>query len=504
MFKDRDFDSKAGLLPNGETLVQDLELKLLFDAMANGDDFLLKVAKSGVLSSLKDVETISYRQDILRDCLKSPSVIRKMYEIAVESVDAEKKTYFGFYTRYIAGILDSSIAAMNLFLETLGKLRKIADEHSGDFESEGFGRFFSMIEDELSDEYLETVKEYLEELKFDDGILIGEKLGEGNKGKDYVLRKPHPDKRKWFERIFSRKDQEYAFRIDDRDERGAKALSDLKDRGINPVANALAKSAGHVLDFFTVLRRELAFYIGAMNLHDRLKTLGNPTCFPSPILSDDRKLFFESLYEPSLALILNGKIVGNDLDADSKALFVVTGANRGGKSVFLRSIGTSRLMMQCGIFVPAKSFSANVCNGFFTHYKREEDAWMNSGKFDEEMSRMNEIAEKVKPGSIVMFNESFATTNEKEGSEIAGQIVTALVEKGVEVFFVTHMYKFANSMYEKEDGGMMFLKAERFGDGTRSFRIKEGIPLQTSYGVDLYEKVFGTDEIRDENRYSRI
>ena len=45
------------------------------------------------------------------------------------------------------------------------------------------------------------------------------------------------------------------------------------------------------------------------------------------------------------------------------------------------------------MFVAAESFAANVCAGIFTHFKREEDATMTSGKLDEELARMSAIAE---------------------------------------------------------------------------------------------------------------
>src|SRR5438552_1876335 len=94
------------------------------------------------------------------------------------------------------------------------------------------------------------------------------------------------------------------------------------------------------------------------------------------------------------------------------------------------------------MFAPAESFSANVCDGLFTHYKREEDATMKSGKLDEELSRMSQIVDQITPGSMVLFNESFAATNEREGSEIAKQIVSALLEEHIKMFFVTHLYEF--------------------------------------------------------------
>ena len=64
-------------------------------------------------------------------------------------------------------------------------------------------------------------------------------------------------------------------------------------------------------------------------------------------------------------------------------------------------------MMQAGMFVSAKSFTSEVCDGIFTHHKREEDASMESGKWDEELSRMSEIVDDVKSNSLLLFNKSF-------------------------------------------------------------------------------------------------
>ena len=65
-------------------------------------------------------------------------------------------------------------------------------------------------------------------------------------------------------------------------------------------------------------------------------------------------------------------MVGNDVHGGGKSLVVITGANQGGKSTFLRSVGLAQLMMQCGMFVAAE-VTGPVCTGVFTHYKREED-----------------------------------------------------------------------------------------------------------------------------------
>jgi DNA mismatch repair ATPase MutS len=170
---------------------------------------------------------------------------------------------------------------------------------------------------------------------------------------------------------------------------------------------------------------------------------------------------------------------------------MISGANQGGKSTFLRSVGLAQLMMQCGMFVGARSLRVNVCDGVFTHYKREEDEAMQSGKLDEELARMSLIVDHITPNCLLLCNESFAATNEREGSQIARQVVTALIESGIKVLFVTHMFDLANGFYGQRLDTALFLRAERGSEGARPFKLAEGKPLPTSYGEDSYQRIFG-------------
>jgi hypothetical protein len=43
---------------------------------------------------------------------------------------------------------------------------------------------------------------------------------------------------------------------------------------------------------------------------------------------------------------------------------------------------------------------------------------------------------------------------------------------------------------EKYNDDAYFLRAERISDGKRSFKLKEELPLKTSYGLDLYNNLF--------------
>jgi len=492
MYSDRDFDPTQKLPWNEHALIQDLELTTLFEAMARGDEFLYTVARQAVLTSLSDPEMIRYRQDVLRDCLKNGEVVRQIYQLPIEAIQKRRSNWLGIFGTSPSAILMGGVGMLEMFVGQLKKLRRIADEHAEGFESKGFKRFFAMVKQELDDDYFAVVDAHLKTLRFRDGILLSAALGQGNEGTDYILHKPRQKQRNLVKRILEPRPETYTFSLDPRDEAGATALANLENRGVNLVANAVAQSADHIDSFFDMLRLELAFYIGCLNLYEQLTQLGEPTTFPLPVDVSERRHSFAGLYDVCLALTMKQRVVGNDVNADNKDLVIITGANQGGKSTFLRSIGLAQLMMQCGMFVPAESFCANACSGLFTHYKREEDKAMKSGKLDEELGRMSAIVDHLAADGMVLFNESFAATNEREGSEIARQIVSALLEKRIKVFFVTHQYEFAHSMVDRASDGAIFLRAERLADGTRTFRLVEGEPLQTSYGKDLYDSIFGT------------
>ena len=493
-----DFDPRSGLPWNAEALTTDLALNTLFNAMARDDDCVFEVARKVILTGATgDLDTIRYRQDILQDCLSQPAVVRELYALAVDANEKQKRHYLGgVLSRYPDVVLRDAIETMATFLVYLKKLRRITDLHAHRFVSEGWAEFFAMLKRDLGEEYFTVVQDHLEELGFRNGELLTAELGKANKGSQYVLHRV-PYRRRtwwtWWTGLFEEKPLVYRFELAPRDEAGSRALAELRNRGISLAANALGQSADHVRDFFSMLRTELAFYIGCVNLRERLARKGEPTCMPMPAAADEERLSCRGLYDVGLTLSVDRRVVGNDANADRKDLVIITGPNTGGKSTFLRSVGVAQLMMQSGMFIPAESFNASLCDGLFTHYKREEDVSMESGKFDEELSRMSDIVDHVASHSMLLFNESFAATNEREGSEIARQILSALLERGVRAFCVTHMYELAHGFYEGNIGNVLFLRAGRQADGARTFKLIEGEPLSTSFGEDLYTSVFSAD-----------
>lgn len=495
LFADRDFAPRTTVPISERGLIEDLELETIITTMAAGDAGVAEVAREAMLAGVTDIDVILYRQSALKDCIENAAEVRELYKLVVETIDAERHAFLlGMMGRTPSSVLFRAVGLLELLEGRLQGLRSLADRRASAFTSTAFANLFEMLRKNLSDAYLKSIHDQLWRLRFPNGLLLSAGLGNGNKGTDYVLRKGGvPDG--WLRRALKgRVEQAHSFRIADQDESGARALTALKDRGIASVADALAQSTDHILSFFMMMQTELAFYVGCLNLHDALASLGRSTCTPQPCEASDAKRSAMGLYDASLALTLGGSVIENDFQGDGKPLVIITGANRGGKSTFLRSIGVAQLMMQCGMFVAAQSFAASVCERLFTHYKREEDPTMRSGKFDEELSRMSAIVDNLVPSSLLLLNESFSATAESEGAEIARQVVTALLERSVTVYFVTHQYELAASFGPAGDRNVLFLRAERHDDGTRTFKIKPGAALQTSYGKDLFDRIFGVAE----------
>jgi len=433
---------------------------------------------------------------VLADCLANRAAVQQMYNIAsaVDGIELRRKVFLGgLNSRDPDLILRRSVRILELLTTTLRQLSSLADEHVAQFSSAGFRQLFSMLSEQLSDHYLTQVDEYLREFHLPRGVLLSAQLGVGNEGDHHVLHQP-PRRSLWARLSGTRADNSAGagrgFVVDASDLAGAQALSKLAGRAINDVATQ-SPNRGTSAEFLRTAADGAGVLLGCLNLRDELSKRQVPMCFPVPTAIGTPRFQCRGLRDVGLCLTTGKKVAGNDVDADGKTLIVITGANEGGKSTFLRSVGTAQLMMQAGMFVTAEAFGANVRDGVFTHFNRKEDATLTRGKLEEELARMSAMVEYIGSTSLLLCNESFASTNELEGSQIARGIVHAMIESGVRVFFVTHLYDLADSLHARQDPADLFLRAERSPDGARTFRLSPGKPERTSYGEDSFRRIFG-------------
>jgi hypothetical protein len=497
---DRDFDRHQALPAHAADLIADLGLDVVIATMAGDDTLIEEIARRVLIPATPvDLETIRFRQAIVQDSRVHPDLIRTWYRLAGDALEAKRKSFFGFSHRLPSSILYGAIELLTSLIRLLEEIRGLAETHADRVTSLGLSSLCRTLTHELNPDYVARMRRHLDDLKFRRGVLIGARLGPGNESLVESLHEPPRDGPRWLARVFGNGGG-LTVRVSDRDEAGARILEDLRNRGINVAANAVAQATDHVVSFFERLRAELAFYVGALNLDDALTQIGAPTCMPIVEPPGTRRLSSRQLYDIALALTRKQRPVANDLDADGKQLLVVTGANQGGKSTFLRSVGLAHVMASAGLFAGADRLHADHHSSYFTHYRREEDADLRHGKFDEELARVSTIADAIAPQALALFNESFASTDAREGSEIGTQIVRALLDADVTVVFVTHLYPFARGWFDAHRSDVLFLQPERLPDGTRTFRLHEAPPEETSYGEDVYAQVFGSAGRDDDDR----
>jgi len=239
MYKNKDFVLDETLPKNSEILMQDLEVKTLLDAMSCKDDFIYKVSKQAIFCSLKSTEEVLYRQNILKDCLKNQDTVKSLYEFTIKALERKQDRWLGVFGRYPSSLLSSSISLLEMYFELLNDMRKIIHTNKKWFNSIGFKRFFSMIEKEINDEYQDTVKSHLKELRFKNGVLISTELGEAGTVKDYTLRRDKRAGKNWIQKILHKKQKEYTYTLHPRDDAGAKVLRNLRDEGLSEIAQTV-------------------------------------------------------------------------------------------------------------------------------------------------------------------------------------------------------------------------------------------------------------------------
>jgi hypothetical protein len=482
MFKNKDFEILKQYPYGKAALIADLEIKYILEDMAREDDMIYEAAKEALLTPLISIEDIEYRQEVLTDVLNNPTAARRLYEITLEAERETKKSSRWSSRRYLPSVFSTAVELLDIYMDRLLDLRLVADSNLDKFQSRAFKNLLVLLQNELGDDYIETAKNQLKDLKKSDGTLVSSSTGNYLQGIRYVLREKER-KGFWRRWLFAP-----SYKLEPRDNHGAEDMGERRNRAINEATNVLAQAAEHLQSFFTMLRQEVAFYVGCLNLSETIKEYGMPYSLPNMLTMDTYDRSWQKLYDISLLLTKKTQVIGNEMDTKEKRLYLITGANQGGKTTFLRSVGQAQLMAQCGMFVCADEFTIPIRNGIFTHFKREEDTTLTSGKLDEELIRMTEIVDHLNKNSLVLSNESFASTNEHEGSEINKQITKALIENQVEVFSVTHLYAYASSFNDEKT--VHYLRAERLDDHTRTFKIVKGEPLVTAYGKDLYDQIF--------------
>lgn len=458
---------------NGDAVAEDLGLADLYTAMAAGDDFIAEVAKAVVPVSLTDPDIIRYRQQVLADFCADPALLHELYAVATEATTVRRWTVM-------------ALQSLEGLVGLLRRLRQICEKHPAGT-SAGLRRFREILATQLDDDYLAVLEKHLAALYFEHGMLFSAALGTGNKIDHVILHEPPAAAKR---SLFGTRGGSTFTAFENFEFHDGDPLKIVTAPALAIVKAVVGRVAENVQGFFHQLRTELAFYLGCVNLRDRLTRTGVPICFPTPAPLGHPILSATDLRDPILTLG-GTDVIGTDIDAAAITFTVVTGANSGGKSTFLRAVGCARLMLQAGMFVTARTCTADLRDGLFTHFVRAEDPAMRHGRLDEELARLRALTDQLRPHGILLCNEPFASTNDRDAAAIADPILSALLDAGVQIVLVTHLHEFARQRYSAGYPTDLFLRAGRDPGGRRTYRLTPGAPEATSHGADIFAQVFG-------------
>ena len=280
------------------------------------------------------------------------------------------------------------------------------------------------------------------------------------------------------------------------------------DTVLNRMLDVMAKNLRRTLDKYSEMALtevadvipEFVYYIRFIDFLSNIEAKGFKLTKAKAVPKSEVSMEAKGFYNFKLALnLLNPKdLVVNDLDFDyDHTIYILTGANRGGKTTATQGIGLLYALAQGGVYVPADSFEFAPADCIYTHFPADEDQTMDLGRLGEECIRFKEIFTEATDSSLILMNETFSTTSFEEGYYIACDSIKALLTKGARTIYNTHMHKLGLDAEEfskdfKQKASSLVVKSD---GGKRSFKLAIAPPEGSSYAADIAKKYGVTYEM---------
>jgi DNA mismatch repair ATPase MutS len=279
-----------------------------------------------------------------------------------------------------------------------------------------------------------------------------------------------------------------------------KDLDRLLDGAGKYIASALDRFARVSTGFLVPLEFEFAFYLNAVKLIRRIRGRGLPMCRPDIAPIDERVFVVDELYELNLALRMAHKRTESDLHAvivtnqvefgPAGRIFILTGPNQGGKTTYTQAVGVAQVLAQAGLHVPGTQARISPVDGIYTHFPVEERLGMEAGRVGVEAQRLSDIFGQATGHSLVLMNESLASTSEGESLYLAQDVVRGLKLLGLRAIFATHLHPLAeriDTINTESPGDSRLISmvagitGVENGDGEhgvrRTYKIQRGPPI---------------------------
>ncbi len=273
-----------------------------------------------------------------------------------------------------------------------------------------------------------------------------------------------------------------------------RALNKIFKRGLGGWRRMIKAYFEAGSDRFLTLTDDFRFLKKGFEVIQTMKGLKIPFCFPSPAPMKDKRFEVKELYNPITVESLGaGRFVPNDIAFDENGgFYILTGANQGGKSVFLKSVGIAQLMFQLGLPVACSSASISPVEKLLIHLPSGDGANVNKGRFAEECERMQALAGEVTEHSLVLLDETFSGSASEETLIIAEEVLHALAIIGCRGIFATHIHRLASEIRDFNTDSAVVSRFDslvmRAENGHSVYSLSRMAPQGRSYAGVIAEK----------------
>jgi len=465
-----------------------------------------------------DPEVILYRQSTFADMLDNPELTHVLLKMIPFLNDITELRRMGSDSAASTEAYLYSITEVELYTSLLDLLKNKLLPMAPKFKSTAFRRFAERINILTASEYYKDLNQRLTELTSRvreiksitigvnlDSQLRAEKAGVLSMNNEYFKSGELLDK---MLRLDFKSDEMTCiaplipFKKGQSDNQQM-ALANAFNTAIGDVFRSSIKAWKKVIqmyvlentDFLIRLMPEIEFVTKATELLQRLQAKGCHLCSPVIAPMTEKKFTAKALCNPIVASKLDGPVIPNDFTFDADGMFyVLTGPNRGGKSVITCAVGIAFVMAQLGLPVCADECVISPCDEIYTHFPTGSEDTIDKGRLGEECSRLGTIFETVTEDSLILLDESFSSTGSYEGAYIAAEVLQGFSMVGCRGIFSTHLHDLAASVDEinaaclPKGGVKIDNLVAAIQEGSRSFKILRAKPDGKSYARDIAEK----------------